>query len=106
MLKEDPELGKSPFNDAADISKDDQTREHALLAFTLGVCQLIVAINKIQVVRSSLQRHCQGGLLLHQEDCLQFQDIRRGNICSDSKKNPAKKVGSFTAKVITLNHPS
>jgi hypothetical protein len=34
---------------------------------------LIVAINKIQVVRSSLQRHCQGGLLLHQEDWLQPQ---------------------------------
>ncbi|KAG0768344.1 hypothetical protein G6F57_002584 [Rhizopus arrhizus] len=53
--------------DAVDIPKDDQTREHALLAFTLGVRQLIVAINKIHVVRSSLQRHCQGGLLLHQE---------------------------------------
>ncbi|KAG0825657.1 hypothetical protein G6F18_010297 [Rhizopus arrhizus] len=121
MVKEDPELGRSPFKytwvldklkaererittidiallkletpryhiywyfsqadhailiivcDAAGISKDDQTREHALLAFTLGVRQLIVAINKIQVVRSSLQRHCQGGLLLHQEDWLQLQ---------------------------------
>ncbi|KAG1136926.1 hypothetical protein G6F37_011786 [Rhizopus arrhizus] len=87
MVKEDPELGKSPFKyfsqadhviliivgDAADISKDDQTREHDLLAFTLGVRQLVVAINKIQVVRSSLQRHCQGGLLLHQEDWFQPQ---------------------------------
>ncbi|KAG1139784.1 hypothetical protein G6F37_009494 [Rhizopus arrhizus] len=59
--------------DAADISKDDQTREHALLVFTLSVHQLTVATNKIQVVRSSLQRHCQGGLLLHQADWLQPQ---------------------------------
>merc|ERR1712070_502904 len=33
----------------AGISKDGQTREHALLAYTLGVKQLIVAINMIEV---------------------------------------------------------
>ena len=32
----------------AGISKDGQTREHALLAYTLGVKQLIVGVNKVQ----------------------------------------------------------
>lgn len=40
----------------AGISKDGQTREHALLAFTLGVRQLIVAINKMDTAKWSETR--------------------------------------------------
>ena len=35
----------------AGISKDGQTREHALLAYTLGVRQMIVAMNKMDTVK-------------------------------------------------------
>jgi elongation factor 1-alpha len=37
----------SPGEFEAGISKDGQTREHALLAYTLGVKQMIVAVNKM-----------------------------------------------------------
>jgi elongation factor 1-alpha len=40
----------------AGISKDGQTREHALLAYTLGVRQLIVAINKMDTTKWSEER--------------------------------------------------
>ncbi|WBW74806.1 translation elongation factor EF-1 alpha Ef1a-b [Schizosaccharomyces osmophilus] len=40
----------------AGISKDGQTREHALLAYTLGVKQLIVAVNKMDSVQYSQAR--------------------------------------------------
>jgi len=33
------------------------------------------------------------------------KEIRRGNVCSDSKNDPAREAGSFTAQVIVLNHP-
>ncbi|KAI9806331.1 MAG: translation elongation factor EF-1 alpha [Sarcosagium campestre] len=40
----------------AGISKDGQTREHALLAYTLGVKQLICAINKMDTAKWSEAR--------------------------------------------------
>ncbi|KAH6668210.1 elongation factor-1a [Halenospora varia] len=41
----------------AGISKDGQTREHALLAYTLGVKQLIVAINKMDTAKWAEARY-------------------------------------------------
>ncbi|PVU86906.1 hypothetical protein BB559_006340 [Furculomyces boomerangus] len=33
------------------------------------------------------------------------KEIRRGNVCGDSKNDPPKETGSFIAQVIVLNHP-
>jgi len=33
------------------------------------------------------------------------KDIRRGNVCGDSKQNPPFETESFNAQVIVLNHP-
>jgi elongation factor 1-alpha len=33
------------------------------------------------------------------------KDIRRGNVCGDSKNDPPKEAASFYAQVIILNHP-
>ncbi|KAJ2135571.1 translation elongation factor EF-1 alpha, partial [Coemansia sp. RSA 1935] len=33
------------------------------------------------------------------------KDIRRGNVCSDSKNDPAAAAESFLAQVIVMNHP-
>jgi len=34
-----------------------------------------------------------------------IKDIRRGNVCGDSKKDPPQETEDFTAQVIILNHP-
>lgn len=46
--------GKGEFE--AGISKEGQTREHALLAFTMGVKQMIVACNKMDSIEYSEER--------------------------------------------------
>ena len=47
--------GKGEFE--AGISKEGQTREHALLAFTMGVKQMVVACNKMDSVEYSKERY-------------------------------------------------
>ncbi|WWC66164.1 elongation factor 1-alpha [Kwoniella pini CBS 10737] len=34
-----------------------------------------------------------------------IKDIRRGNVCGDTKQDPPKEAASFNAQVIVLNHP-
>jgi len=36
---------------------------------------------------------------------LSVKDIRRGNVCSDTKRDPARQTESFSAQVIIMNHP-
>merc|ERR1712145_41465 len=33
------------------------------------------------------------------------KEVRRGNVCSDSKNDPAKETDEFKAQVVILNHP-
>merc|ERR1712066_1222204 len=33
------------------------------------------------------------------------KEVKRGNVCSDSKNDPAKEAKTFDAQVIVLNHP-
>jgi len=49
-------IAGGPGEFEAGISKDGQTREHALLAYTLGVRQLIVAVNKMDNCAYSEER--------------------------------------------------
>jgi len=36
---------------------------------------------------------------------LSIKDIKRGNVCGDSKNDPPKEAANFFAQVIVLNHP-
>ena len=56
-------LGTGEFE--AGISKNGQTREHALLAYTLGVKQLIVAVNKMDSTEPPYSGARSIGLILY-----------------------------------------
>jgi len=62
----------------AGIGKEGQTREHALLAYTMGIKQLIVAVNKMDSIKYSQERY---------------------NEISDEVKNFLKKIGFAVAKI-------
>jgi elongation factor 1-alpha len=36
---------------------------------------------------------------------LSIKDIKRGNVCGDSKNDPPKEVDTFLAQIIIMNHP-
>merc|ERR1712013_6958 len=92
----------------AGISKNGQTREHALLAYTLGVKQMIVGINKIDNTEPPYSESRFGEIKKEVESYVKnvsIKDIKRGMVTSDSKNDPAKEAKSFLAQVIVLNHP-
>uniref|UniRef100_A0A9L0IVB8 Eukaryotic translation elongation factor 1 alpha 2 n=1 Tax=Equus asinus TaxID=9793 RepID=A0A9L0IVB8_EQUAS len=155
----------------AGISKNGQTREHALLAYTLGVKQLIVGVNKMdstepaysekrydEIVKEvsayikkigynpatvpfvpisgwhgdnmlepspnmpwfkgwkverkegnasgvSLLEALPGDNVGFNVKNVSVKDIRRGNVCGDSKSDPPQEAAQFTSQVIILNHP-
>ena len=70
----------SKGNFEAGISREGQTREHALIAYTLGVKQIVVAVNKMD------------------DDTVNFNERRYEEI-KDAVSNYLKKVGYKSSKV-------
>merc|ERR1711935_158675 len=96
-------------------SKEGQTREHALLAFTMGVKpnQSIVFgplgvstdVKSVEMHHEQVAEAIPGDNVGFNVKGLSVTDIKRGYVASDAKNVPPSDTDYFKAQVIVMHHP-
>lgn len=66
---------------------------------------LTTEVKSVEMHHEALQEALPGDNVGFNVKNVSVKDIRRGNVASDSKNDPAKGTKSFNAQVIVLNHP-
>merc|ERR1712026_528523 len=66
---------------------------------------LTTEVKSVEMHHESLPEAVPGDNVGFNVKNVSVKDIKRGNVCSDSKNKPASGVQDFTAQVIVLNHP-
>jgi elongation factor 1-alpha len=62
-------------------------------------------VKSVEMHHEALQEAIPGDNVGFNVKGLSTKDIRRGNVCGDSKNDPPKECENFFAQVIVLNHP-
>merc|ERR1712072_1596652 len=73
---------------------------------TFGPQQLTTEVRSVEMHHESVELAIPGDNVGFNVKNVSTKDIKRGNVCSDSKNDPSKGVESFTAQVIVMNHPN
>merc|ERR1711879_711875 len=71
----------------------------------MGPSNLTTEVKSIEMHHETLAEGVPGDNVGFNVKNVSVKDIRRGNVCSDSKSDPAKEARTFDAQVIVLNHP-
>jgi len=66
---------------------------------------LATEVKSVEMHHTALEQAVPGDNVGFNVKNISVKDIRRGNVASDSKNDPAKETDSFKAQVIILNHP-
>merc|ERR1712241_1454211 len=72
---------------------------------TFAPSQLSTEVKSVEMHHESLSEAFPGDNVGFNVKNVSVKDIRRGNVASDSKNDPARGAKSFTSQVIVLNHP-
>jgi len=75
------------------------------MVVTFAPAAVTTEVKSVEMHHAQLEAGVPGDNVGFNVKNVSVKDIRRGNVCSDSKNDPAKEAASFNAQVIVLNHP-
>jgi len=75
------------------------------MVVTFAPCQLTTEVKSVEMHHESLPEAVPGDNVGFNVKNVSIKDIKRGNVCSDSKNDAARGCSKFHAQVIVLNHP-
>merc|ERR1719186_534708 len=75
------------------------------MVVTFAPSQLSTEVKSVEMHHESLPEAVPGDNVGFNVKNVSVKDIKRGNVASDSKNDPAKGAADFTAQVIVMNHP-
>lgn len=76
------------------------------MVVTFGPQGLSTEVKSVEMHHESLEFAQPGDNVGFNVKNVSTKDIKRGNVCSDSKNDPCKGCATFTAQVIVMNHPN
>merc|ERR1711944_223469 len=75
------------------------------MVVTFAPAAVTTEVKSVEMHHETLDQGVPGDNVGFNVKNVSVKDIRRGNVCSDSKNDPAKECIDFTSQVIVLNHP-
>ncbi|XP_045182489.1 elongation factor 1-alpha-like [Mercenaria mercenaria] len=75
------------------------------MVVTFAPSQLTTEVKSVEMHHESLPEALPGDNVGFNVKNVSIKDIKRGNVCGDSKNDPPKGANHFVAQVIIMNHP-
>merc|ERR1711945_89572 len=75
------------------------------MVVTFAPANVTTEVKSVEMHHTALESATPGDNVGFNIKNVSVKDIRRGNVASDSKNDPAKETDTFKAQVIILNHP-
>lgn len=76
------------------------------MVITFAPQQLTTEVKSVEMHHESVDFAEPGDNVGFNVKNVSVKDIKRGNVCGDSKNDPPKGVENFNAQVIVMNHPN